>query len=173
MRGCRAVGPRGRLWAALHPTPILPRIGGGRAAPVVSRTTQITMVTSQGGWAESARGLWRITAGGRQWRIQHLPPPPVSRIAAFTASAAAGLWMLTAQKLWVARPSHWQDVGTPPAVDPVQFQMVTTTQGWNLGFQRTRGAFSLWHTTDGGRQWSRVLLPLPARPVNSSPMKGK
>lgn len=190
--------------------------------PVPSLTTQITMVTSQVGWAESTRGLWRITSGGqrwtpvlspglppswplasapldtlgsrdawiggpvqvyattdggRHWTAHRLPPAPHARITGVECdflSPAVGYVLrfrgggagVFPTHLWKTTDGgqHWVSVGAGP--QGLQFQ--TSMDGWGTVDNPVQGQARLAHTTNGGRTWTWVTLPLP---VGASPSR--
>jgi photosystem II stability/assembly factor-like uncharacterized protein len=107
--------------------------------------------TSDGGrtWKSTAAGSHSMAAGSvatvqfltrrRGWLVEQNPTGPVAYLLASTDGGA-----------------RWHKIAALPEVAPVEF--VSPTEAWQAG-----GEFSLrlFHSSDGGRRWRRVRVPIP------------
>lgn len=117
-------------------------------------TVSVTVYrTSDGGrtWRSAAAGSHSMAAGSvatvqfltrrRGWVVLQNPTGPVADLLASVDGGAS-----------------WHRIAELPEVAPVEF--VSPTEAWQAG-----GQFSLrlFHSTDGGRRWQRVRVPIPPR----------
>lgn len=142
---------------------------------------KIHMVDDKNGWALSNEYVWHTTDGGKTWSNVTPKGYAFQRLSLTTGTTGeSGVDFLDGSHAWLVETSgsgdgaptghtvvcytndggstwHQSSIQTPPMGDYVDF--INENDGWlmaNLGAAMGSEGVAVWHTTNGGQNWSLV-----------------